>query len=337
MTDRQGTRDNWGLVGHEWAVRMLQQHILNDAVCHAYLFTGAPGTGRRSLALRFMQALSCPSSAAPAIPCGTCRTCRQIEEMHYPDMEVVQAEKEGGVLVVKEVRDIRLKLTMMPYQGNYRLALFLRFQEANASASNALLKTLEEAPSHSILMLTADTTGQLLPTVVSRCEVMRLRPVPVERMGAALRERGAGNEKAHLLAHISGGRPGAALRMLEDPTWMDFRQQKLDELQQLLNATRVEKFAHAEKIAKDKEAFRNTLLVWLSWWRDVLVCTSGSEAPLVNVDREKEIGTLAKRLGMGGARDMVNGVETAIERLEKNVNPRLLAEVTLLDLPKSAP
>ena len=81
---------------------------------------------------------------------------------------------------MEQIRSVRQSLSLKPYQGKYRVALFLRFQEANPNAANALLKTLEEAPAHVILLLTADTAEQLLPTIVSRCEILRLRPLPVE-------------------------------------------------------------------------------------------------------------------------------------------------------------
>lgn len=325
---------NWGMVGHEWAVEMLRRHILHDSVRHAYLLAGPPGVGRRTLALRFAQALLCPIPPSPGEPCGACRTCRQIEAMQYPDLAVIQAEKEGGILKVEQVREIRQTLVLKPYQGRYRVALFLRFQEANASAANALLKTLEEAPQHAILILTADTTEQLLPTIVSRCEIMRLRPLPVETVEAALTERGADPERARLLAHLSGGRPGAAFRMMADDEALKLRVERLDDLLRLLSASRVEKFTYAEKLAKDRETLRRTLFLWLSYWRDVLTRAAGSSAPLVNVDRTAEIESLAGRLGLAAARRLTAEAEKAIERLDMNVNARLLAEVTLLDWPK---
>jgi DNA polymerase-3 subunit delta' len=331
--DGRQTTNNWGMVGHEWAVDMLRQHILNDSVRHAYLFVGPPGLGRRTLALRFAQAVTCATPVAPATPCGTCRTCKQIEAMQYSDLTVIQSEKEGGVLKVEQIRAIRQSLVLKPYQGKYRVALFLRFQEANANAANALLKTLEEAPAHAILILTADTTEQLLPTIVSRCEILRLRPLPVEVVESSLKARGSTDEQSRLLAHLSGGRPGAAFRMMEDESALEFRGERLDDLQKLLSATRVEKFAYAEKLAKDKEILRSVFLLWLAYWRDVMVRASGSSAPLVNVDRADEIDALAARLGLSSARKLVAATEKSVEQLEKNVNARLLAEVTLLDWP----
>ena len=327
-------QDNWGLLGHEWAVDMLMQHISREAVRHAYLLTGPPGLGRRTLALRFAQALNCTQPTAPGQPCGDCRDCRQIASMQHPDLSIVQAESEGGTLKVDQIREVRRALTLKPYQAKYRVALFLRFQEASEGAANALLKTLEEAPGYAILILTADNPEQLLPTIISRCELLRLRPLQADAIETHLLSQGAESEQAHLIAHVANGRPGYAMQLLKDQTALDLRAERLTDLEQLFSSTRVQKFNYAENLAKDKETMRQTLLVWLSFWRDVLLRVSGANASIANIDRNETITSLAKRLDLGRTRRVVYDLELALDRLERNVNARLLAEVLLLDLPE---
>ena len=327
-------QDNWNLIGHEWAVDMLKQHIQRDGVRHAYLFAGPPGLGRRTLALRFAQALNCPQPIETGIPCGTCRDCRQLDSMQHPDLTVVQAESEGGTLKVDQVREMRRTVTLKPYQSKYRVAIFLRFQEASEGAANALLKTLEEAPAYAVLILTADGPEQLLPTITSRCEILRLRPAPIPDVESFLKSRGADDERARLLAHVSSGRPGYALRLLEDESALEFRDVKLDDLGKLLSGTRVEKFKYVEKLAKDKDALRQTLLIWQSFWRDVMLKTANASAALANVDRLEEVENLSAKLSLSEASRVVEQIETAFGQLDRNVNTRLLAEVLLLDLPQ---
>lgn len=327
--------NTWNILGHEWAVDMLQQHAARGEFRHAYLFCGPPGLGRRTLALRFAQALNCTTPLAPGIPCETCRDCKQIEGMRHPDVNIIQADSEGGTLKVDQVREVQRALSLKPYQVNYRVALFLRFQEANDNAANALLKTLEEAPSHAVLILTADTPEQLLPTIISRCEILRLRPLPVAAVEADLIARGLEPERARLLAHISGGRPGYARTLVDDVTLLEKREERLDDLQSLLPAARVEKFSYADKLSKDKDAMRQAILIWLSYWRDVLLRVAGAGTPLVNIDRNMEIEFLASRLDLPTVRRVVGSLETALEKMERNVNSRLLAEVLLMDWPKA--
>jgi DNA polymerase-3 subunit delta' len=137
-----------------------------------------------------------------------------------------------------------------------------------------------------------------------------------------------------LLAHISGGRFGYALRLIEDDSLLEKREERLNALQTLIAATRVEKFAYADKLSRDKESMRQTILIWLSYWRDVMLRSARAETPLVNVDRNLEIENLAERVDLSIARIVVSGLEDALEKMERNVNARLLAEVLLLDLPR---
>ena len=326
--------EHWGMVGHGWAVDMLRQHAATGAARHAYLLTGARGIGRRTLALRFAQALNCTDPAGPGVPCGGCDDCKRIEARQHPDVTLVQAEAEGGTLKVEQIREQRRLLVLKPFQARFRVAILLRFQEANDAASNALLKTLEEAPAHAVLILTAESPEGLLPTIVSRCEVLRLQPVPTLELQSFLTQRGAAPDLAQLLAHVSGGCPGAALRLMEDRAALAYRNEKLNDLQALIAGTRAQRFAYADKLGRDKAVMREVLALWLSFWRDVLWRASGASTPISNVDRQQEIERLSKRLSLPAARRLVEDLDRGLRRLESGVNARLLAEVLLLDWPR---
>ena len=327
------------ILGHEWANKLLQQHIASGEMRHAYLFSGPDGVGRRALALRFAQALNCLQPPEPGVPCGACRSCLQIAREQQPDLTIVQSG-EGGVLKVEQVRDLQHTLSLSPYEARYRVALLLDFEDANPNAQNALLKTLEEAPSRAVLLLTAVTPKSLLPTITSRCEVLRLRPLPVAELGRALAERwGLSEEEATLLAHLSGGRVGYALRLHESPELLEQRQGWIEDLHVLLSATRRERFAYAESTTKrrDRAAARENLKelfsIWLSYWRDLLLVSSGSSAPLINPDCADTLGELARQITPSTARARAADLEQAIGRVDANLNLQLLLEVILLDWP----
>jgi DNA polymerase-3 subunit delta' len=325
---------SWDMLGHEWAVELLQGHVARSEVRHAYLFSGSQGVGRRTLALRLAQALNCPQPPEPGIPCLQCRTCRQIDRMEHPDLAVVAAEQVGGTLKVDQVRELQHSLSLAPYAARYRVAILLRFEEAHISAANALLKTLEEPPQQVVLILTAESAESLLPTIVSRCEVLRLRPLALQEVSQGLQERwGIASEESRLLAHIAGGRPGYALRLHQNPELLELRKAWLDDHTRMLGASRVERFAYAEALAKDRNVLGSALQVWASLWRDVMIQASGAAAPIANLDRSEEVGDLAERYGLDGARQTLAVLNRTLDLLGRNANARLASEVLMLDLP----
>jgi DNA polymerase-3 subunit delta' len=327
---------SWELIGHEWASSMLAQHIRKGSVRHAYLITGPANVGRRSLAIRFAQALNCITPVQPGYPCCSCTTCKRIERMVYPDLTIVAAEQVGGVLQVEAIRELIHTLALAPYEAGYRIALLLRFEEAHPSAQNALLKTLEEPNPKVILFLTAESPQSVLPTIVSRCEVIRLRPVAVEELQKGLiNTRNIPLEQAQLFAHLSGGRPGYALRLLEEPELLDQHRTWIEEIWRLVKTNRVERFGYIQSLTKEfnKETIRSMLLVWSSFWHDVLLRCSGARTSPTNFDWYQEIEQLASGLELSTAREFVNSIEITLLRIKKNVNPRLALEVLMLDLP----
>jgi len=185
-----------------------------------------------------------------------------------------------------------------------------------------------------VLILTADNPEQLLPTILSRCEVLRLRPLSVTEVQNELEHRGFETRHSKLIAHISGGRMGYAIRLMEDASLLEKREERLNDLMTLLPASRVEKFKYADQLSKDKDGMRQTILFWLSYWRDVMLRTAQANTPLVNVDRNLEIEDIADRVDLSIARHVVSGLEETLNKMDRNVNSRMLAEVMLMDLPK---
>jgi len=326
---------DWGMIGHTWAINLLAEHIAHGQERHAYLLTGPQGVGRRTLALRFAQGLNCQAPPAPGLPCRNCSACKRIEARQYPDLTVVEAEHEGEVLRIDQVRELQHTLALAPYEARYRVALILRFEEAHSSAANAMLKTLEEPPGQVVVILTAQSAESLLPTIVSRCEVIRLRPLSMDETSHGLQEvKGVPPEIADHLAHISGGRPGYALRLYTQPQMLEQRRSFIEELIQLLTSSRRERFAYAIVRVNNKDEMRHELQVWLTFWRDVLIYTSGITDSITNLDYSGPLRQLAGEIGMKAAQFYVNLIENTIVRIDHNVNPRLALEVLLMDLPR---
>jgi DNA polymerase-3 subunit delta' len=328
----------WNIHGHEWASDMLYQHIARQNVRHAYLFTGPPGVGRRTMAVRFAQALNCTNPPKPGLPCRECRICTHSERMQQLDLTIIQAEREGGALKVDQVRELLHTLSLSPYEARYRVAILLRFEEATLSAQNALLKTLEEAPEKAILLLTADSAEKLLPTIVSRYDVLRLRPMKLQEQAQILhKEQNIPLDEAYTLAHLSGGRFGYALRLHRNPALLKKQVDWTEDLLSLLNTSRRKRFAYADQFQRQdsRETARQILLNWLLFWRDILLTVTEAEVPLVYLNRKEKIQHIADLIDLPTARTMVSRLEKAIVQLDTtNVNARLLIGALLLDCPR---
>lgn len=325
--------ENWGIVGHEWAVHLLRQALEEGELSHAYLFTGPSGIGKGTLARALASALLCQGSPRP---CGECRSCRLVASGNHPDLFWVQPESEVGRLKVEQVRELQRHLSLTPNMASHRVAVLDRFDQATPSAANALLKTLEEPPDFVVLILLAPDTDSLLPTIVSRCQVVPLRPIPVPQIARALQERWSLDaETARRLAHLSGGRLGWAVRAITEPDLLRRRQQRIEEMVALTQAPLTDRFRYAAELARDPEGAQEALDLWAGWWRDVLLLTGGigegqeGESMLTNLDQRARLEQMANRFTPAQVVARIQAIRAASDRLRRNANPQLTLEVLL--------
>lgn len=340
------SNDNWGIIGHEWAVAYLRRAIANGRSAHAYLFAGPPSIGKSLLALRLAQALVCEAGGPD--PCLMCRACKRAERGNHPDVRATslttQAASEKGETASKElkidtIRAWQRDIDLRPFEAQRRVFLLDDAQALTDQAANAMLKTLEEPPPYATLILIAQGAGDLLPTIVSRCRVLRLRPLPRAVVAAAVGERyRLAPEDAELVAAWSGGRVGWALQAVAEPAVLEQQQQRLDTLIQLGMASRVERVRWAEERAKeyrggDSSEALEWVRLWQSWWRDVLLIGGGASGAITHLDRRPELEDLARSVPLEQVQQFLRRLDDARQQLADNVNPQLVFENAALHVP----
>jgi DNA polymerase-3 subunit delta' len=331
---------SWNLIGNQWAQDLLRAHVASERARHAYLITGPTAIGKRTLALRFAQALNCEHAVQLGDVCQQedCRPCQLIPTERYPDLHIVAPEES---IKIEQVRRLQSRLALAPYEGRWQVAVLHDFQFATESAANAMLKLLEEPPPKVVLILTAPSDEDLLPTVVSRCELLALRPVDHQTLTDALRTRGADQAQAELLATLSGGRPGMAIALMQDEQRLAQRISDARTLSLMLERDVLDRFAEVEsligkgKLPVQRKRVLETLGHWASILRDLVHEGYRADTMRHNPDLLEEASGIASGLSPGQRYAALQSVTAAQQAVLRNANLRLTLEAVLLDLPEA--
>jgi DNA polymerase-3 subunit delta' len=320
------------IIGHERPKRFLQAALRSQRLAHALLFHGEEQIGKLLTARVLAQAVNCEALAMPDPPdaCGVCRSCHQIETGAHPDVTILTATSGKGE--TDQTREIESRFIYRPLIGRCKIVILDNADLLRREAANALLKTIEEPPPDSLIILVSSRPEALLPTIRSRCQEVRFAPLALDQVKAAVRRhRELPEEDTHFLAVIAGGRLGLALEA--DPKAL---RAERAEFFRLVTSETVEStgalLAACEAVAKSDQA--EAAFEWLAtWFRDlVFVKVGGDRARLVNSDRQAELETLAARLPVATMVDLTAYVESMTRGLDRNLNKQLLLEGLLLRL-----
>ena len=323
------------VIGQEHIAAHFDHAVRSGAVSHAYLLTGESVRAMTALAEGFAAALQCTDLQTDGegriCACGRCPSCIRAAAHDHPDIITVEKTKQTGI-GIDDVRRMRRDVQVLPYEGNYKVYIVPDAQTMTAQAQNALLKTLEEPPAYAVVLLLAASTETFLPTVLSRCVVLGLRPVEERRIAGMLREKGVPDEQAMLCARLSGGSPEQADALAQDGETAAFISMTAEFMRRLPDTdyTGILRVVREQVPEERVPLFLDLVQMWV---RDVAVeKRAAGAAGLIFEGELQYIRTAARRASFEGLGQAQEAILTARRRLRAHGSAELILAMMALSL-----
>ncbi len=324
------------LIGHKRPWEFLTKSAQRGKLAHAYLFYGPAEVGKRTLAWRFSQWLLCQNRKNQNETfCSRCSACQSLEKNQHPDFFWLEPPREENKGIIKtlsigidEIKKLQHQLSLTPYSADYKIALIDGLEYLTDQALNSFLKILEEPPRQSLIFLIATDWQGLLPTIISRCQLIKFLPVPEKEIFAGLKERAVLNDNLRRIVKLAVGRPGRAIKMLENKDLLLAYNHNVSLFEKILKQDLSYRFELVEDIAKDNLLAQEFLGQFSLWLRDQLLLSSG----LSDLAIDEKILT-GKRLMPKVVADCISFVEQTRRFLSNpSFNAKLALEVLMLKL-----
>ncbi len=324
------------ITGHEQSISLLQASLRNGRLAHAYLFYGEARVGKLMTAVRLAQTLNCEQSSQTEAQdsCGHCRSCLQIAARTHPDYFVIEPDPKTATpqIKIEQVREIEQQFVYRPLVGERKICLIDDADRLTIGAANALLKTLEEPPGHSLFILITSRLHALPITIRSRCQALRFTtPARTQVEAALILKRELSPADARFLAVFADGRIGEALTAnLAD---VRARQQEcltLVKPDSLRSSTTI--LSASENLAKTDRG--EETLVWLTRWiRDlVIVIVDGDQDQILHYDQLADLRRYAQRADIDALLTLLNDIERTEQQSTRHLNVQMTLETTFLRL-----
>ncbi len=320
--------------GQDRAVEFFRSSVNRNKLAHAYLFLGPQSVGKTLLAKNLAKFLNCEKPVKHGDLdidcCDSCISCRKIDDFNHPDVHWIEAEQSRRVSI-DEIRLAQKEISLKSYEGKLKVMIVLEAHRMTEEAANSLLKTLEEPPGHSLIILTSANINGLLPTIVSRCQTVKFYPLNYEKLKQILAQRYKFKaDDLHFLSAQAEGRIGRALSLRD--------KQALDKKNRLIE--RISRFDRRPSSAelfniKDKKELANQIRHLLNWFRDILIFKVGLPASsIINADRLEGIKSQAKMFNLQELEQIITEIDQTHRLIESNVNPKIALEVMFEEIAK---
>lgn len=318
------------IVGQEQLKEHLQNAIAMNKVSHAYIINGERNAGKEFIAKVFAMALQCEQKEAE--PCGECHSCKQALSNNQPDIIYISHEKPNTIGVEDIRAQINNDIVIKPYSSLRKIYIVNEGEKMTPQAQNALLKTLEEPPEYAVIVILTTNVEALLPTVLSRCVVLNMKPVSDALVKKYLMEQlGVPDYKANICVAFARGNIGKAKLLASSEEFEKVKDEAIS-LVKNINDMEIHEIVKAiKKISEYKFDVNDYLDILMAWYRDVLFFKATKDVnSLVFKEEIQQIMRVSDRSTYEGIETIVNALQSAKKRLEANVNFDLTMELLLL-------
>lgn len=314
--------------GQPRAIKILQKEIATSSLSGAYLFVGPTGIGKTLTALAFTKALNCKIGGPDG--CDRCSSCRKIDHLNHPDVRVITPEE--GSIKIEQIRDLKRGAGYKLFEGKKKVWIIEEADKFTLEAANSLLKVLEEPPPDVVFILISETQEKLLPTILSRCEIIRFFPLSSKALHSIVAVYlPPDSPKANLIKKLARGRVGEVLSLIKDESILKMRDAVLDILSKKISLEDIFQWVSKWKDYGTTELER-ILDVIMFWFRDLLILKQGISRRVVNYDRMEELKNQKETYSYGAIKEAIETVERTKGYLRCNVNQSLALEAMWLKL-----
>ena len=320
------------VVGHKDILKYISSAVENNRVSHAYILNGERGSGKKMLANLFAMTLLCETGDNE--PCGKCHSCKQAESGNHPDIIRVTHEKPNSISVDDIRTQVNNTVDIKPYQGPYKVYIIPQADMMTPQAQNAILKTIEEPPSYAVFLLLTENAETLLPTINSRCVMLKLRNIKDTLIKKYLMENlEIPDYKADMCTTFAQGNMGRAIMLANSDHFNEIREEAVQLLKHINEMELNEIVAAVKNISVYKLEITDYLDIIMIWYRDVLLYKATKEIDkVVFKDQLQSIKEQARKSSYEGIELILESLEKAKARLKANVNFDLVMELLFLTI-----
>ena len=318
------------VIGQEDAVEILQDEIKRDRISHAYLFSAKEGSGKSKLAFEFAKASFCEESAADS--CGNCLNCRKMDHKNHPDFKIISVLEDKSSISINQIRELKKEIAYKPYDSDHKIYVIEKAEKMTKEAANSLLKTLEEPPSFATIILLVEDSGKLLPTIVSRCQQIKLRNVSRQKIKELLLAEGLNEQRAEIISSTAAGSPGKALKIAKIDNYFEKRQQIYDFLKNIASKNTIEIFKLTKELTSLLKADFPCFNLLSDWYRDIMMIKQDYLDAVINKDYFEELKELAAEMNLQTIVRNLELIAQSEEYIDRNIKEELSLEVLFFKL-----